>query len=281
MGPLTLAALRFTVAALVFLALMRRLPIVERRLGRDRWLLLGMALSGVVVCMPLLYWALHYTTASNAALINGAAPLMTAIWAVCLVRESITARQAVGAVLALAGVTILVSGGSIAYWRELKINFGDLLMIAAVTLWSLYSVLGRWVMKRSGRSAVSVTALSTYLGLPFLWIAAAWEMSFSPTEFTPKIIMVAVYIGLVPTVIALVAWNAGVRRLGASGAMIFYNTLPLYGASLGALVLGETLGLVHVVGGLLIISGGLWSAKLRQAHDPKHPVIPKHRQIGK
>jgi drug/metabolite transporter (DMT)-like permease len=45
--------------------------------------------------------------------------------------------------------------------------------------------------------------------------------------------------------------------------MVFYNTLPLYGALLGFLFLGESIGLVHLVGGALIIGGGLWAARKR------------------
>ena len=57
------------------------------------------------------------------------------------------------------------------------------------------------------------------------------------------------------------------RRLGASGAMVFYNTLPLYGALLALLLLNETLGLAHLVGGALIVGGGLWA--VRQGGRPR------------
>lgn len=40
--------------------------------------------------------------------------------------------------------------------------------------------------------------------------------------------------------------------------MVFYNTLPLYGAILGAAFLGEPLGMFHYFFGRLIIAGGLW-----------------------
>jgi drug/metabolite transporter (DMT)-like permease len=43
--------------------------------------------------------------------------------------------------------------------------------------------------------------------------------------------------------------------------MVFYNTLPLYGALLGTLFLDESLGLPHLIGGLLIVGGGLWAAR--------------------
>ena len=47
------------------------------------------------------------------------------------------------------------------------------------------------------------------------------------------------------------SWNAGIKYLGAGGAMVFYNTLPLYGALFGFLFLGETLGPAHLAGGLV------------------------------
>jgi drug/metabolite transporter (DMT)-like permease len=260
-GPLTLTALRFTVASLIFGALLSRAPEKERRYGKDFWLLLGMSLSGVALFSPMIYWGLHYTTAANAALINGLAPLFTVLWGFLLIQESLTPREIWGAVLAFLGVIVLLCKGSLSYLVGFKINPGDLLVLGAVALWGLYSVLGRRVMKKSGRSALSATALSAYLGLALLWACAAWEMFILPAQLSLKLIAAVVYIGIAPTVIGYVAWNAGVRRLGAFGAMIFYNTLPLYGASLGFFLLGEHLTPAHLAGGALIIAGGIWAAR--------------------
>ena len=86
-GPLTLAAARFLIASLFFAALLQRRPPEERRLGQDRWLLLGMALSGVAIFAPTLYLGLRFTTAVNATLVNGLGPLITGLLAALLVRE--------------------------------------------------------------------------------------------------------------------------------------------------------------------------------------------------
>jgi drug/metabolite transporter (DMT)-like permease len=138
-------------------------------------------------------------------------------------------------------------------------NVGDVIILGAVALWGLYSVLGRRVMQ--GRSALSATAFSVFLGLPFLLFAAAWEIKAFPVDAGPAVILAVSYIGVAPTVVGLLSWNAGVRRLGSSGAMVFYNTLPLYGALLGYLFLGESVGVAHLVGGALIVGGGLWAAR--------------------
>jgi drug/metabolite transporter (DMT)-like permease len=258
-GPVTLAAARFLVASLLFAALLRRQPPEERCLGQDRWLLAGMALSGVALFAPTLYLGLRYTTALNATLINGFGPLITGVLAALLIREPMSRRQIVGATVGLAGVIVLISGGSLAFWRTMHQSAGDLIVLGAATLWGFYSVAGRRVMRH--RSTLSATAFSAFLGLPLLLLAAAWEIRSSPIDVSPRLLLSVLYIGVAPTVIGFLAWNTGICRLGPSGAMVFYNTLPLYGALLGYLLLGEPIGPSHILGGALIIGGGLWAAR--------------------
>ena len=230
-------------------------------MGRDRWLLVGMALSGVVIFTPTLYLGLRFTTAVNATLINGFGPLITGLLAAVLIREPMSTRQLTGAIVGLAGVIVLISGGSLAFWQAVRGNVGDLIVLGAVALWGLYSVLGHQVMRH--RSALSATALSVFLGLLPLLLAAAWEVRTFPVSAHSQLILAVLYIGIAPAVIGFLSWNAGIRRLGASGAMVFYNMLPLYGALLGYLFLGESIGSAHLLGGALIIGGGLWAAQGR------------------
>ena len=260
-GPLTLAAARFSIASLLFAVLLQRRPREDRRLGRDRWLLLGMALSGVAVFTPILYLGLRFTTAVNATLVNGFGPLVTGLMAAVLIREPMSRRQFTGAVVGLAGVIALISGGSLAFRQTVRGNIGDLIVLGAVTLWGVYSILGRQVMRH--RSALSATALSVFLGLPPLLLAAVWEVQTFPVSVRRDVVLAVLYIGIAPAVIGFLSWNAGVRRLGSNGAMVFYNMLPLYGALLGRLFLGEAIGPAHLVGGALIIGGGLWAARGR------------------
>ena len=261
-GPITLAAARFLIASLCFAFLMRRLPAAERRLGEERWLLLAMAVTGVAAFGPTLYLGLRYSTAVTATLLNGFGPLITGALASLLIREPMSGRQVAGALVGLAGVVVLVFGGSHDVEGAIFGNVGSLIVLGVVLLWSIYSVLGRRVMRK--RSALSATALPTFLGLPLLLLAAAWELQVRPVDLTAGLALVIVYIGIVPTVVGFFSWNAGVHRLGASGAMVFFNTLPLYGALLGTLFLGESIGLAHLAGGLLVVAGGLWAARARK-----------------
>ncbi len=269
-GPVTLAALRFAVASAVFYWLLKRQQPHELRLGREAPWLLGMALTGVALFVPVLYLGLRYTTAANATLIAALGPFITGLWAAWLLREPMTRPQALSALVAFVGVGWLITGGSWQALRELRFNPGDLIILLAVALWGLYSVLGRRTMRT--RSALGATAWSAFLATPLLALAAFWEARVLPIHWSPHLVLAIVYIGVVPSVVGFLAWNTGVQRLGPSGAMVFYNTLPLYGALLSALFLGERLTLAHAIGGGLIVAAGLWAGWHARRPAPSRPT---------
>lgn len=261
-GPLTLTAARYVVAAMIFAAILKKLPPAERRPGKDLLSLAAMAVTGVVLFAPILYFGLKFTTAVNGTLINGLGPLLTAVFAAWLIKEPFSGRQLAGALMALAGVVVLISGASLSFFNKANFNPGDLLIVLAAVLWALYSVAGRKAMKK--RSPLSATALSMFFGLPLLLAAAVWEMSLLPVVRSLKLLLIVLYLGIFPVALGFFSWNAGIKKLGPGGAMVFYNTLPLYGALLGFLFLGETMGVPHLAGGALILGGGLVSSVRRK-----------------
>ena len=256
-GPVTLSALRFTLATVLFGFMLQTLPREERRYGKDKWWILGMSLTGVVGFSILYYLGLRYSTAVNGSLIQGFSPLITALLAGLIIHEPVSKREKAGAVLGFIGIVGLISGGSLTFLLQLQFNPGDLFLLASATLWPFYSIFGRRVMRH--RSPVSTMALSNFLALPVLYIAAAFELHYVPLNLRPETIAAIAHVCIVPTIVGFWCWNRSVQVLGAGRAMIFYNTLPLYGVFMGALLLGEPLGMVHLVFGGMIIGGGLWA----------------------
>ena len=256
-GPLTLTTLRFAVAGAFFGILLSGRPLPERRYGRDKWWIMAMGLAGVAGFSPLLYLGLRYSTAVNCSLIQGFSPLITALIAGLIINEPVSRRQLAGAIMGLAGVAGLLSAGSLTFLLRLQFNPGDLILVAAAVVWAFYSVFGRRVMRH--RSPVSATALSNFIGLPLIAAAAVFELQHVPVNLRLETIAAIIHICIVPTIIGYWSWNKAVRILGAGGAMVFYNTLPLYGVIMGAALLGESLGVTHFIFGGLILGGGLWA----------------------
>lgn len=259
-GPFELTAARFAISAigLTWLAHRAGLFAAERPSRREWWLLGGMALTGVVGYNSLLYTGLRFTTGINAALITGVAPLAISLTAAALLRERYAVHNAFGALVSIGGVAVIAADGSLDQLLRLQLNVGDLAVLAAVVCWALYSTLSRVTTR--ARTTLWATTLSNYLGLPVLLLAAGWESASRAPALTPFVAGAVVYIGVGPALVAYLAWNEGVKRLGPARATAFFNTLPVFGAALSALILAEPFGPAQVVGGVLVIGGSLISA---------------------
>lgn len=270
-GPFTLSAARFTVAGLVFLIFMLHARTTSKNthlsispsnssIPRQKAFLLtaAMGVTGVFAFTTVLYLALHWTTASNASLINAVGPLITMIMASLFLSEALSSRSITGAVISLAGVVLIITQASIKNILSLQFNLGDLLALAAVFLWSVYSLLARRATRTL--SAFTVTAFSTWIALPLLYPASFMELQAAPRMPGWNVVLAVIYIGIFPSFLAFYAWNEGVRRLGPGRAMAFYNLLPVFGVLLGVLFLGEALSWSHIAGGVMVILGGVLAA---------------------
>jgi drug/metabolite transporter (DMT)-like permease len=214
-----------------------------------------MTITGVLGSPLLLYRGLQLTTATDAVLINATGPLMTAVLAAILLKERLFPRHLLGGLISFFGVALIVSGGSFERLGQWHVNIGDLYILLAVVLWGLYSVISRRATQ--SRSVFSVTAISTWIALPLFFGAAAAGWQPASTHWSWHLLSAVVYIGIFPSGIAFLSWNEGVRRVGPNRAMVFYNMLPVYGSILGVILLGESFGAEHSVGGCLILAGSL------------------------
>ncbi len=274
-SPAMVVTIRASIAALVYLALLLTLYRNQLKPGKAitsrEWLLyLGMGFTGVFAYPVLMYQALKYTTATHAALINATGPLVTMLLAALLLKERITSRLVIGGMISLAGVSLIISNGSLSGLVKQGLNRGDAIMLGIIFLWGLYSVWSRVATRHN--SSLRVTAISTWIALPFLIPTAAVEWQSSPTTFTLPLILMCLYVGVFPTVIAFLAWNEGVRRVGPNQAMAFYNMLAVYGGLFGILLLGESLTWELLVGGALVVGGGLFVAILGTRRQQKLPL---------
>lgn len=251
-GPVTLTGIRVAVAALFFAWLLRRQ--LSRDLFRGPGLLILMALTGIVGFPILLYFSLHFTTAANAAIITAISPLATLPLAALMLRTRVVPREALGMVISLLGVALIVGLSAV----TLGANLGDALSIVDAVVWAFYSVIGRMAMR--SRDALATTGAAFMVAVPMMLPLVAMEWQVTPPVWNPTVLLLAVYIGVFPAAIALLCWNAGIRRLGPARAMAFYNTLPLYTSLLGWAVLHERLGWTQVVGGLLVFAGAMLAA---------------------
>ncbi|MGB9802460.1 DMT family transporter [Desulfofundulus sp.] len=254
--PFTLNALRWVVAAAILVPLAwRREGETLRYYWRSQWRLLAvMAVTGVLGFNALVYLGVHYTSAINAALINSSAPIMIALLSFLFSGERLSGRQVLGMLAALAGVIWILSKGDLSLILSLHFNYGDLIILVAILLWSIYSLAVRRVVKYM--SNLAATTISSLLGLVFLVPISLWEIkSKNPVHIGWETLAGALYLGVFCSVLAFLWWNYGVARLGPAGAAVFMYLTPLFTVLLSFIILGEVIEASQVTGGLLVMLG--------------------------
>lgn len=251
MSPLWLTFLRWVLALLVLLPLAHFVEKPDWRQVAKSWVpLSAMGLLGVIGFNVLLYSSLEYTSATNAALVTALNPAAIALFSVFLLREHISRIQTVGFVLSLLGVLVILTKGSIGQVFQTDYNRGDLLVIAAVLVWTLYSIIGK---RLTGIPPVSATTASTLLAA-IMMVPFAIAQGVHLTNLNALAVTGILYIVLFPSICSFVFWNMSVRAVGASQAGIFLNLIPVFTAIISVL-LGDHISLAQFGGGLLVFIG--------------------------
>jgi len=151
-------------------------------------------------------------------------------------------------------VSWIISRGSLEALMGLSFNRGDLIMLAAALLWAIYTIL----LSRMTRtlSPLATLTIATMLSLPPLIIIGGYELMTYPVgPITPVVHIGLLYVSVVASVAAFMAWSFGIRGVGVARGSVFLNLIPIFTAAIAVLTLGERIGLAQLIGGLLVICG--------------------------
>jgi drug/metabolite transporter (DMT)-like permease len=209
---------------------------------------------GVSCFNTFIYVGLHSTTATNALLLNSTIPILIVLFSYLFAATPVSHRQMIGIAISLTGVLTIICRANPEILLTLQINRGDAWILLAVLSWALYTFLLR---QRPGdlHPLSFLTAIIT-IGVIPLAILYAWELMqgirFSPT---PANISTILYMALFPSVLAFIFWNQSVKEIGPNKAGLFLYLMPVFGAILSAVFLGEAIQTFHLIGISLIYSG--------------------------
>lgn len=260
--PLTLAFLRWCAAFVVFFPLVYRRTRQEWPMIQANWpAVIAMAITGVASFNTLVYIGLHYTTSINASLMNSSTPIIIYILSFIFLKERLSKFQLTGTTLSLIGVLFIISGGSIGSLLSFSFNKGDLIVLAAVFCWSIYSLL---VKQYAGRLPGYSTFLVTIgLGIVMLLPFTVYELMTTSASINWSFGTVGAifYVGIAASIVAFLSWNSGVVAIGPNRASIYLNFIPLFAAVFAILFLEEQVIVAQLIGGLAVIGGVVLSNK--------------------
>ena len=255
--PVAMGFWRWVLALLILLPFVAPEIVRNRRvLRRDAVKLALLGALGATVFNSMIYVGLQFTATTNGILFNSISPILTVLLSWAFLHERLGRRQAAGVAMSLAGVLAIVARGDPQLLTTLEFNRGDLWLIAAMVLWSVYTLLLRWRPREL--SAMAFLAAMLLFGLPVLFPFYAWEFAArGGFAVTAPVVAALAYYATFPSVVSYLFWNRGVAEVGANRAALFVHLMPVFGAVLSVIFLGERLYAYHFAGAALIF-GGIW-----------------------
>jgi len=254
-GSFSAAFLRFTIAAVLLLAIVRKSEGHFPQLTRTQWLSIGiLGLTGVFAYNAFFFKGLQLISAGRAALIIATSPVLIALLSAWLYGEKLSPLKMAGILLSVTGAVVVITRGNLADLLTHGLGIGELMIFGCVLSWVAYSLLGKSVMQVI--SPLVATAYAALTGMLFLAVPAWVEgMPGQLSSYTALDWASIAHLGLFGTVIGFVWYYQGIRQIGPLRAGLFINFVPVSAITLAFFILSEPVTISLMIGAGLVITG--------------------------
>lgn len=268
MSPFELVQVRVTLSCLLLgLALaafhIKHLKVRPRDLGY--FLLLGSI--GMALVQGTYFYTISKIQVAAAILIQYLSPFFVAAYSICFWKERLTGVKTLALLLSFSGCYLVVGGYNL---ELLKMNqVGILVGVLSSVLFAGYSLLGERGMHRYGPWTVLFYAL--------FFAAFTWHLFYPPFHylragFSGQQWAWILYISILGTIFPFGLYFMGVNIIRSTRASITATLEPIAAGAMAFLFLGETLGLVQIFGGILVIFAVIL-LQLRKEQDTLAPEL--------
>lgn len=253
-SPMALTCLRWVMVVAVLGPLLGREVTAEWPKLKARWpTIVAMAALGFTVFNALFYAAAHHTSAVNITIFQGAIPVLVLLGTILFFRARVRGLQWLGMAITLAGVACVATKGDLEVLRTLALNIGDVWMLIACVFYAGYTL--ALPHRPKVPSLVFFTAMAGVAFLTSLPLLAYEAASGTLQWPTATGLAVLLYVGLFPSLLSQIFFMRGVELIGPGRAGLFVNLVPVFGAMLAVLLLGEPFALYHALGLALVLGG--------------------------
>lgn len=265
-SPLFSLAMRFLISGLIGV-------MIARAMGQTWRLTPGQWKATVIfgICQNALYLGLNFVAmqwvgASVAAIIASTMPLLVALASLIFFRETIRPLGLMGLIAGVAGVALIMGT---------RISAGvDLVGIGLCGLGVLALTTATLALRgaTSGGNFMMVVGLQMLIGSAVLFPASLLFETIRVEPSVPLALAFA-YTTVVPGLMATFIWVVLLNRIGAVRAATFHFLNPVFGVAIASLLLGESLGLLDLIGVGVVTLGILAVQLSRQpSATPTRPV---------
>lgn len=218
-------------------------------------------------------FGIKQTTANMSVVLYTLSPLLTAVFSMVLLKERVSNKAAAGIFLGLSGVVYTLVLPAFGVSRSFGTLTGNLLILLAVTSWTLYTIGSRKLMNQ-GFPVKALTGMSLIVNAMvfLLFSLATGELALLPSLLTLPLFLEALYLGVFVSIVTFVLYQWTIKHVSALVASLTLYLQPLFGVLVNYILLGESLSPEFVIGGLVIVSGVILATVPANGKGTRMPI---------
>lgn len=253
-SPFLLTWLRWLLACAILLLIARKHIIRDFPVIKQNWkFLFLLGAFGFAIFNGLMYFSLNFTSAINVAIEQASMPIIVFLLNYLLFKTKVTAFQVIGFLITLVGVAITVTRGNLFGLSDQSLNIGDFMMLGAIMVYGIYSVQLKNMPEMHPLSFLATLGVSALITTtPFMLYEIQSNTILWPDAQGWGVVL---YAGIFPSIISQLFWILGLEKIGSNRGGIFINLVPIFGAILAVIILGERFELYHALGLALVLGG--------------------------
>ena len=247
--PITMALIRFAIASLLLVIILRRVEPGTTAGKADFPLLILGGILGITLYFFFENIGVKLSTATNASLIVTVVPIIAIILDVLFFHSRISMLKLAGVGMAIVGTYLSVTAnGEVDFSSK---NFkGNMFMLGAMLSWALYTLVNKKLQVKY--SGIFLTTYQTVIGTICLMPLSMAEYEqwkiFSLTAFWNVI-----FLAICCSVICYLLYMYVLKRLDVAITTLYLNLVPVVGVASGYLILNEKVLAIQIFGGLITI----------------------------
>ncbi|MCD6396387.1 MAG: EamA family transporter [Spirochaetaceae bacterium] len=226
-----------------------------KHVGKKDWInFIIVSLFGFFVFQFCFPFGVKNTSASIASLLMATLPINVIIINLLSKSEKLILKTVIGILLSFIGISIIILGTNGGFSLEGTFAGGVILLIVAEMGFALYTVKAKdLIHKYSLYQVMFIVILFSFI--LFLLFSTNQISSLNISNISPLAWLGVSFTGIFGTCLGNIFWSKGIENLGSTKTSIYANLPPVFGIAAGFLILKETLSLLQILGGFVIISG--------------------------
>jgi drug/metabolite transporter (DMT)-like permease len=260
LGPIAITFVPFYITTFLFVPLLLKLrrenPGAASLSARD-WVQFAIAgVAGQVLAQLGMTWGISKSLASNGAILNLLIPVISAALASLMLRERITLLRVASLTVGLIGVVLMsVSDWQQASFGEMRFLVGNLLILCGCLGSSFYNVYCKGLMRRFAEVEILIFSYITasLASLPLLiWVEPFSFRSFQ--RFDWQSWAAFAFLALLMYGASMLLFFRALQHLDVTTASASLYLVPVFGVLLAAVLLGERLSRLAIVGSAIVLA---------------------------